>query len=189
MTEAAEQPRPDDSGKLDIRLAVPSDAQAIASIHVQAWQAAYAHIFPATFLAGLDVARRTEAWRQLLAEAIDVTLVAERDGAVVGWISGGLSDDADADGAAEIKAIYIAPAFWHRGIGRSLMAAINPRLPVAPHVLLWVLSENRQALDFYGALGYRPDGVRQEIERGGVRTEKLRLKNGLRSRMPQTSTT
>ena len=52
-----------------IRKALPSDAQAIAQVHISSWQAAYRDVMPAQFLKGLEstLARREAYWVRSIA--------------------------------------------------------------------------------------------------------------------------
>lgn len=158
-----------------IRNATIDDAAAIASIHVKSWQYAYAHIFPAEFLAGFSIEARTKVWQQLLEANQNITLVAEVNGEVVAWASGGVSRDADGHGSSELHAIYVLPAYWGKQIGAALMSGIEAVLHFAPKTTLWVLSENHRAIRFYGKFGYVADGTRNELERGGVKRWEIRL--------------
>lgn len=49
-----------------IRQASPSDARAIARVHVDSWRWTYAGTIPAASLAALSVDERAEAWRAML---------------------------------------------------------------------------------------------------------------------------
>ncbi|MDE3023989.1 MAG: hypothetical protein KGI93_00310 [Acidobacteriota bacterium] len=51
-----------------VRRAALADAADIAAVHVRTCQAAYAHVFGAERLAGLDVRRRTAGWERSLRE-------------------------------------------------------------------------------------------------------------------------
>lgn len=160
---------------LSVRNATIEDAAAIASIHVKSWQIAYADIFPAEYLAGLSIEARTKAWQQLLEDNQHVTLVAEENGEVVAWASGGISRDADGHGSSELHAIYVLPAYWGKQIGLALMRGIEAVLHFAPKTTLWVLRENHRALRFYEKFGYVADGKENELERGGVKRLEIRL--------------
>lgn len=162
-----------------IRKATVADAEAIATIHVRTWQTAYAEIFPAEFLANLSVERRVAAWREQLANNPGLTFIAEENGLVTGWVSGGLSIDADAVGASEVQAIYVLPEYWDKGVGGELMRAIEQALPPSHSTILWVLRDNQRALRFYEKLGYKADGAEEELERGGVKRWKIRLRKKL----------
>jgi hypothetical protein len=52
-----------------IRSATPGDARAIATIHVEAWRAAYRGIVPDEYLDSLSIDGRESTWRQNLLAA------------------------------------------------------------------------------------------------------------------------
>ncbi|WP_157958463.1 GNAT family N-acetyltransferase [Salinicola lusitanus] len=54
------------AGAVVVRRATPADAEAIATIHVDAWRHNYRGWIAETTLAGLDVAARAAAWRSQL---------------------------------------------------------------------------------------------------------------------------
>lgn len=174
--------RGDDPG---IRPANLQDASAIAAIHIQAWQAAYRDVFPADFLQGLSVPKRTEFWQRELNEQRNPVWVATEGGVIAGWVSGGASRDRDAAGVSEVYAVYLAPDRWRRGIGRRLMNAIEAQLPADQDITLWVLDRNHGAIGFYRSLGYEPDGSAKPGELAGVTITEVRLRKkrriGLRS--------
>ncbi|QXI30727.1 GNAT family N-acetyltransferase [Pseudomonas vanderleydeniana] len=110
-----------------IRSALPSDAKAIAQIHVGSWQSAYRDLMPAEYLnsLGANLARRESHWfRSIEADECKV-FVAELDGQVVGWISLGASrdEDAAATNTGEVMAIYVLADFWQMGVGLALWNA------------------------------------------------------------------
>jgi len=161
---------------MTIRKALLEDAEAIATIHVRAWQTAYAEIFPAEFLANLSVEKRISAWREQLSHNTGTIFIAEENGLLTGWVAGGLSADADAVGESEVQAIYVLPEYWDKGVGGELMQAIEQALPPSPGITLWVLRDNRRAVRFYEKRGYVADGAQEELERGGVKRWKMRLR-------------
>ncbi len=156
-----------------VRPAAPADAAAIADLRVAAWQAAYAEILPADYLASMrvtdeEVARRR---RRLAAPpAGGGELVAVSDGKVVGWLVAGPSRDDDADPArtGEVYACYVRPAAWGRGVGRVLLDAGLAVLGEHGYrrVTLWVLADNARARRFYRGAGLHPDGASKPIELG-----------------------
>jgi hypothetical protein len=85
-------------GPFVIRPARPGDAEAIAHVHVETWQAAYRGLVPDEHLDSLDVDARAERWLRLLSEdepgpSVGVVdrpvLVAVIDAVVVGFATGG----------------------------------------------------------------------------------------------------
>jgi ribosomal protein S18 acetylase RimI-like enzyme len=160
-----------------IRRAIPSDATAIAAIHVTAWREAYAGLLPQRLLRSLSVAEATEKWRGTLtptdATSRPAVFVAVRpDRTLAGFGSCGRQRAATliADGfKGEIEAIYLLEADQGRGLGRRLMvemarALMDRGLDSAG---LWVLRDNQRSRRFYEMLGGRLLGERLEM-RGGV---------------------
>jgi GNAT superfamily N-acetyltransferase len=156
-----------------IRLATPDEAEAVARVHVETWQAAYTHVFPAEALAGLEVADRAEMHRRR------PPLVAEVDGRIVGFVSVGPSRDEGADG--ELYAIYVHPDHWGTGVGRALIVAGEKRMRELGYkdVLLWVLEDNPRARRFYEAAGWTTDGTTRPIEVLGVEVPEIRYTKSL----------
>jgi ribosomal protein S18 acetylase RimI-like enzyme len=175
-------------GKNMIRPAIPNDAPAIAAIHVRAWQVAYEGIFPADFLTRLSVQQRTEFWQRELSVNRSLVLVAEREGSVAGWVSGGVSRDPDAQGASEVYAVYVAPELWRHGVGRHLMSAIEERLLASAEVTLWVLDQNRRAIDFYRTIGFEFDGAKKSEQLAGVTFTEVRLRKKRPNKAPEPTT-
>jgi len=62
------------------------------------------------------------------------------------------------DGAAEIKRVYVEPAFRRRGVARLVVAALEESAGAAGHaeVVLNSGREQPEALSLYADLGYRP---------------------------------
>lgn len=147
-----------------IREAEPRDAEAIASIHVRSWQAAYRGQLTDEYLDGLKVEDRLEQHRHTLREPRpDMrTWVAEVDGAPVGFAVTGTSEDADADhSTAELYAIYLEPERVGGGVGRELFehAVEDLRERGFHKATLWVLESNERARRFYEIAGWKPDGT------------------------------
>ena len=166
-----------------IRSAAPADAHAIATIHVEAWRAAYRGIVPDEYLDSLSIDGRESAWRQNLLAADTSTWVAQDSDAIVGWISAGPSRDTDAGASAgEIWAVYVAPGCWGRGVGRTLCAQAEQHLRTEGFiaVTLWVLKDNERAVKFYRSNGFVLDlGATKEIERGGKTLSEVRFQKPL----------
>jgi ribosomal protein S18 acetylase RimI-like enzyme len=157
-----------------IREATVEDAEAIATIHVDSWQAAYRGILPEAYLANLSVMRRREAWHDFIIAGRPRVLVAHADdhadAAILGWVAFGDSRDGDKDHRwAEVETLYIAPAFWRKGIGRRLIDAARHALQSAGYtdVALWVLLDNRRARAFYKRSGFVCDNSSRGVQLGG----------------------
>ena len=167
-----------DVNRATVRPATPSDAEAIAIVHVDSWRAAYRGIVPDEILAGLSVERRAAGWRETIESAPDDRVwVVERDDRVIGFAATGPARDDDAvAGSGEVMAIYLDPAAWSTGLGRRLFAAAVEdlgRRGFGP-LVLWVLTENARGRRFYEAAGWRADGTSRTLDFGGTPVEEIR---------------
>ena len=175
------------------RSAQPEDALAIATVHVEAWKAAYRGIVPDIFLDSLSLEQRSAAWRRILSEVPpEDVLVAQVADNIVGWISAAASRDPDAGpSTGEIWALYVAPAHWRTGIGRSLCEEAERRLAEqgSNEVTLWVLKDNSSAQRFYRAAGFVADPhCEKTIAWAGTELQEIRMRKRLGQRKPQDRT-
>jgi ribosomal protein S18 acetylase RimI-like enzyme len=152
-----------------IRPGTPEDADAVARVHVETWQVAYAHALPQDQLDSLSVVERAELHRHR-----PPTFVAAVDGEVVGFVSVGASRDEGSDG--ELYAIYVHPTHWGTGLGRALIAAGEQELSRLGHreAILWVLDDNPRARHFYELGGWSTDGTARNINVFGFEVPEIR---------------
>jgi ribosomal protein S18 acetylase RimI-like enzyme len=150
---------------------------------VESGHTAYEGIVPADFLAGLSVEKRTKTWEQQLKDERTVVLIAEVDGDVVGWISGGRSRDDDGAEDSEVYAIYVLSPRQHKGIGRELMSRAETKMSDARSFTVWVLQANRSAIRFYESLGYTADGARKPVKLGDKELVEVRYRKTGRTEM------
>jgi GNAT superfamily N-acetyltransferase len=160
-----------------IRPGTPEDADAVAHVHVETWQAAYAHALPRDQLGSLSLAERAELHRHR-----PPTFVADVDGEVVGFVSVGASRDAGSNG--ELYAIYVHPTHWGTGVGRALIDAGEQELVELGHpdAILWVLDDNPQARRSYELAGWSTDGAARNINVFGVEVREIRYAKRLTPR-------
>jgi L-amino acid N-acyltransferase YncA len=167
-----------------VRDAAAADARAIASVHVRSWQEGYCGVVDEAVLDGLSVDRRARAWRERVeaADEVERTLVAERDGAVVGFcaLAAPTRDRPAADATAEVVALYVDPDKWRSGAGTALLEAAVDGLRGDgwERVTLWVLERNARGRAFYERCGFVADGARQELPDLGVMEIRLSLALG-----------
>ena len=163
---------------MEVRTATEADAHAIEGIRVRAWRVAYRHVFPPADLDAMQI--DASRWRERLADPPTgwTTLVALRDGDVVGFTTLGPSRDGAPVG--ELYAIYVDPDAWSTGAGRALIEATEDVLAQAfDEATLWVLEDNPRARRFYESFGWAPDGGSQLFERYGVRAPEVRYRKTL----------
>ena len=152
---------------IELRPLTDADIDAVAAVHVRAWQSGYAGIVPAGYLAGLDPAGFARRRRERTGPPGSRTLVAVDDGRVVGFASFGpyRVDGGEGHNPAigELYAVYVDPDRWSAGIGRRLLAAARSGLAEAGHstMRLWVFEDNHRSRRFYARAGLAPDGTRQ----------------------------
>ena len=144
-----------------LRAAAPDDALAIATLHVDVWRVTYRGLAPAPAFVALDVGRRHERWKLLLADAAHLTLVAELSGTLAGFGLAGPPTDPVFGDRAEVKNLYVGLDFARRGLGRSLLAALAAAMRERGHsgLALGVVAGNDPAIAFYRALGGREIGA------------------------------
>ena len=170
-----------------VRRAAVGDADAIGSVHVRAWQAAYRGLMPDEHLDGLSIERRRDGWRTgLAAGATDRTvLVVEdpEDGHVCGFAVVGDARDEEpaAPEAGELWAINLEPGAWGRGLAAPLLAGAVDALGErgARELHLWVVEGNARARRFYEREGWAPDGAVKEDEFGGQAVREVRYRRRL----------
>lgn len=149
---------------MTVRPAAPTDAGAIAELHVAAWRAAYRGLIPDAYLDGLTVEKRLDLWQRRLSEPRSTCLlVAEQHKSVAGFCLYGPTRDEDGKDKpiGEIIALNVRPDSWRRGFGRTLC---QYALGDAPQrgwtaMTLWILKGNERAGRFYEALGFFLDGT------------------------------
>lgn len=142
---------------MQLRLAIPGDADAIADLHTASWRDAYRAALRADWLANHAPADRRALWRERLSEApITRRIFIARDDAraLVGFVC--LQPGADASWGALLDNLHVVASHRCHGVGRQLMqAAARACLADAPGagLFLWMLRDNLRAQAFYRALG------------------------------------
>ncbi len=166
--------------RVRIRLARYADALEVASIHVHAWQAAYAGILADDYLVNLSVKEKTAYWEQVIQQGHEKILVAESPDGIQGWVVYGHARDPDAlPDTGEIHAFYVCPKCWGQGIGHALWRECRGRLAAlrCKEVTLWLLEGNQRAALFYESLGFAYEfGSRQIFRLGGREVAELRYR-------------
>ncbi len=166
---------------MDLRQASPSDASALAHVHVASWQAAYQGLLPQGFLDGLNATQRAIGWQRILGRTDwpkSGTWLAEDNGDVIGLMNICPTRDEDESRLrrGEVTAIYVLPQYWGRGTGSGLMRAGLGSLEEAgcEQATLWVLDTNERARRFYDASSWRADGALKSDDSHGIRLSEVR---------------
>ena len=154
--------------EVTVRRAMAADAAAIGRVHTDAWRWAYDGLLDPSLLARRDAGRSATMWQRIIAEGTHTVLVAERDGAVVGFAGCGAARDEDVPGAGELYAIYIDPEVYRTGVGSALMTRVLEELAAAGYAdaIVWVLEGNHRGRRFYEDWGWQPDGATKDEPNG-----------------------
>jgi ribosomal protein S18 acetylase RimI-like enzyme len=165
-------------GKFKVRVAGVDDAPAMGQLMVESFLSAHRGQMPdPAYQKRVDdwtPEVSTAGWARTLAELaagnpeLDVVLVAEDDGGLVGLVSGGAAEGAYAGTTSEIGALYVHPQRRGQGIGRELLRAAAGHLADLGYAELQisVLSANTPARTFYEAMGGREIGQGTDDEEG-----------------------
>lgn len=165
--------------EVTVRKAQKEDASRIAKIHVETWQCAYRGQLPDALLDNLSVEQRTKRWEETLSKPQPglVTFVAEIGGVIVGFCSVGSCRDDDMDGdTGELRSIYVAPESMSKGAGSRLHAQGLERLREQGYkkAILWVLTSNEKARQWYERRGWMVEGKTKTVERDGFPLYEMR---------------
>jgi ribosomal protein S18 acetylase RimI-like enzyme len=141
---------------IDIRKAGPTDAQAIADVHHEAWRGAYAGIIPHRALNNMISRRGTEWWANAIRKAATV-LVIEIGGKIAGYATVGRNRARDLAQEGEIYELYLRPEYQGVGLGSRLFAAAREKLSThgLKGLVVWALEDNQNAVQFYLGAGGR----------------------------------
>ncbi len=154
----------DRSSELTVRPATPHDAETIVRIYVDSWNSGFG-----TLVQSIEAdAARIDRWRGALAESPPARWwVAERDGAIVGFVGIRPSRDPIDPTVGELDTIAVAPAAWRTGIGRALMSVALEWLRSDGYrsALLWTLRPYPRGESFYQATGWQLNGASRRGER------------------------
>jgi GNAT superfamily N-acetyltransferase len=157
---------------MEYRPASARDIEAIARLHAESWRRHYRGALADAYLDGAVGADRLAVWTDRLTEPgpNQYTIVAEADGALVGFAHTVL--DEDPTWGALLDNLHVVYARKRAGIGTRLVAEaagfVLERTP-STGLFLWVLEQNIAAQAFYEARGGRCVERRiTEMEGGGT---------------------
>jgi ribosomal protein S18 acetylase RimI-like enzyme len=153
---------------IEIRRAKPADAAAVAETHDEAWRTAYQGIIPGTELEKLISRRGPAWWESAIRKGSRVVLVVFGD-RIAGYANYGRNRARSLFYDGEIYELYLRPEFQGLGFGRRLFTAARRDLAQSglKSLVVWALSDNDPAVEFYRALGGR--AVARSSERFGTR--------------------
>ena len=156
------------TAEIIVRKAAPTDAAALSTLFRDSWQLAYRGLIPHAHLERMIRSRSDAYWTSSIKRG-ERTLVLELAGIIGGYVTYGRSRwPLPYEG--EIYELYMAPTHQGVGLGEHLFEGARFMLDNArlPGLLVWALSDNEAACEFYRRRGGRP--VARTKERMGNRT-------------------
>jgi ribosomal protein S18 acetylase RimI-like enzyme len=153
---------------IEIRRAKPADAGPVADAHDQAWRTTYRGIIPGTELDKLVNRRGPAWWEGAIRKGSRITLLQFGE-KVSGYANYGRNRARSLYYDGEIYELYLRPEFQGLGFGRRLFTAARRDLAQSglKSLIVWALSENETAVEFYRALGGK--AVARSSEKFGTR--------------------
>jgi ribosomal protein S18 acetylase RimI-like enzyme len=154
---------------IEIRRAKANDAAAVADAHDEAWRSTYRGIIPGPELEKLVQRRGAVWWDGAIRKGSRVSILVFGD-EVAGYANYGRNRARSLTYDGEIYELYLRPEYQGVGFGRRLFTSARRDLAQSglKSVVLWALSDNEPAVEFYRALGGQP--VARSSERFGDKT-------------------
>jgi ribosomal protein S18 acetylase RimI-like enzyme len=154
---------------IEIRRARASDAASIAAAHDDAWRTAYRGIIPGPELEKLVMRRGASWWDGAIRKGSRVSILAFGD-EIAGYANYGRNRARSLIYDGEIYELYLRPEYQGIGFGRRLFTSARRDLAQGgmKSLVLWALSDNEPAVEFYRALG--GTAVARSSERFGDKT-------------------
>lgn len=143
--------------EVGITPASAGDVESIARINVDAWRAGFVAFLPSEFLNSLTADSVIESWAQAIWDETKPIFAAARAGNVVGFLQVLATPQ---EGHGDIRALYVHPSEWGRGVGSSLLAFGESWLAYSgPRTAsLWTAQESTQSRQFYEHRGWQATG-------------------------------
>jgi ribosomal protein S18 acetylase RimI-like enzyme len=139
---------------IEIRRAKASDAAAVADTHDEAWRGAYRGVIPGLELEKLVTRRGPAWWDSAIRKGSRIAILAFGD-KVAGYANYGRNRARSLFYEGEIYELYLRPEYQGLGFGRRLFTSARRDLAQSglKSLVVWALSDNDPAVEFYKALG------------------------------------
>lgn len=147
-------------------------ASAVSHIYALSWKTGYKNIIPQDYLDNLSM----ERWTPFLKNSLFDGFVLKVKGEYVATSSISSARDEDMRGWGEVVSLYVLPNHFYKGYGKLLLSFVVSELKNQGYnnIYLWVLEDNKQAINFYERNGFSTNGDKKVITIAG--TELMELK-------------
>ncbi len=154
---------------IEVRPARTADASAVASAHDEAWRSTYQGIIPGAELEKLINRRGPQWWDSAIRKGSRISVLSFGD-KVAGYANYGRNRARSLQFEGEIYELYLRPEFQGLGFGRRLFSSVRRDLAATglKSMVIWAVSENDGACDFYRNLGGKM--VARSSERFGAKS-------------------
>lgn len=125
-----------------------------AFVHWSSWHDSYPGLVNQQYLDNLTL----QKCETIAFEWPDNIIIAKDQNCVIGFIGYG-DQGKELPDYGEIFSLYVLHEYRGKGVGRRLMEAAFEKLDERKRICLWVLKENKRAINFYQKIGFRPDGT------------------------------
>ena len=151
--------RSTDKSVFAIRPAIPDDAEIVARIYIDSWNAGFGDL--------MSQPNRTvtpdllQRWRNDLAQPVPHRWwVAEHQSSIVGFAGIGPSRDPVDPQLGELDSIAVDPPHWRKGVGKALISLALQHLVSDGYreAILWTVEGYERGFAFYESMGWKRDG-------------------------------
>lgn len=139
---------------IEVRRAKTDDAVALADVHDETWRTTYRGIIPGGELEKLISRRGPQWWQSAVRKGSRISLLIFGE-QIVGYANYGRNRARSLSYDGEIYELYLRSEFQGLGFGRRLFGSARRDLQAngMKNVVVWALSDNERAIEFYRALG------------------------------------
>jgi L-amino acid N-acyltransferase YncA len=143
--------------RIGIRMARPTDAADIAHVYVESWRDTYAGILPDAGLVRMSKTDQAAAWTRTIKQSNlrnPVLVAADTKSNIYGFASAGPSRERSLPYEGEVYTLYVAPGWTGQGIGAALLSSVFRLFSKGGYngMIIWALSDNPSRF-FYEAMG------------------------------------
>jgi ribosomal protein S18 acetylase RimI-like enzyme len=154
---------------IETRFASLTDVEGLALVHDETWRSTYRGIIPGAELEKIISCRGTSWWQAAINKGNRIAL-SFYDGKLVGYVNYGRNRAKGLAYQGEIYEIYMLSEYQGTGFGQQLFATAREDLKSHKlnSLVVWALSDNDAAIEFFKAMGGKP--IARSTERFGTKT-------------------